>query len=153
MSRTRRGTWGAGIATLFAGLLLAGTALAGVTLAGASDRQNAAITQYAGVAPFEDDRGGGVGPDRRSGGNGGNGNGGYGHGSDSGQFKPAHDGGSGNGNGAGAGAGSGSSGAEGTLAFTGLNLVILLVIGLILVLLGSVLLMRDRAAGRTAHAG
>jgi hypothetical protein len=135
---------------LFAGLLLAGTALAGVTLAGASDRQNAAITQYAGVAPFEDDRGGGVGPDRRRGGNG-NGNGGYGHGSDSGSFKPAHGGGAGSGSGA--GAGSGSSDAEGTLAFTGFNLVILLVIGLLLVLLGSVLLMRDRAAGRAAPAG
>jgi hypothetical protein len=135
---------------LFAGLLLAGTALAGVTLAGASDRQNAAITQYGGVAPFEDDRGGGVGPDRRHGGNG-NGNGGYGHGSDPGSFKPAHDGG-GSGNGGG-GSGSGSSEAEGTLAFTGFNLVILLVIGLVLVLLGSVLLMRDRAAGRAAQAG
>jgi ABC-type Na+ efflux pump permease subunit len=144
MSRTQRGTWRAGIATLFAGLLLLGLALAGVTLAGSSDRQNAAITQYSPIAPFSDERGGDAQPNRRHGG--GNGNNGYGNGSDPGAFKVAGNGGSG-----GTAGGGGAGEPEGSLAFTGFNLLILLLIGLLLLLIGSMLLMRDRAEQRAVE--
>ena len=135
------------MATLFAGLLLVGTALVGVTLAGASDRQNAAISQYTPVAPFADERGGDAQPNNNNGGNGNNNRRGGG-GSDPGDFEVKGDGNRG-GNGGGSGGGDGSGGsAEGELAFTGFNLLILVMIGLLLLLIGSMLLMRDRAEQR-----
>lgn len=73
------------------------------------------------------------------------GHGGGGHGHDSGNFSIP---GNGDGGDGGTGAASGAGGDEGTLAFTGFNLLVLVLIGIALLILGTTLLVRDRIAQR-----